>query len=338
MNRPMIDRALSSSYLGDLPAADSAAPRASGPAGHAMRITLGSLREPSCSSWWKLLDLTGGLVMSRFPAIFFGHGNPMNALLDNAYTKGWAACRRRPAEAEGDSLHFSALVCAGDRRHDSRRRRVPSIDFGGFPGGALQGDVSSAGRIRCSRGASRSCWRRLPVTLDERWGLDHGAWSVLAHVYPNADVPIVQLSIDERESGQFHYEVGKAGWPRSATRACSSSAAANLVHNLHAFRVGPAQTWSRTSGRCGSRNAREQMLTAGRAGAALSTTRSSVRKPRCVDSDGPTTIFRCSMSLRRARRTTRLAFLWRVSTGGSVSMLAVAGLDRALEGGVQSAW
>ncbi len=173
--------------------------------------------------------------MSRLPAIFFGHGNPMNALLDNAYTKAWAgvgAAVPKPRAILCISAHW--FVPETGVTISTAPRTIH--DFGGFPRALYDvaypapGDPALARRVR-------QMLAPLPVTLDDRWGLDHGAWSVLKHVYPRADVPIVQLSIDEREPASFHYEVG--------TRLASLRdegvlivGSGNLVHNLHAFAWG----------------------------------------------------------------------------------------------------
>ncbi len=173
--------------------------------------------------------------MSRLPAIFFGHGNPMNALLDNAYTKAWSAIGAalpRPNAILCISAHW--FVPETGVTVSTAPRTIH--DFGGFPPALYQvrypapGDPGLARRVQ-------QILAPLPVMLDERWGLDHGTWSVLKHVYPNADVPIVQLSIDEREPASFHYEIGRrlASLRDEGVLVVGSG---NLVHNLHAFAWG----------------------------------------------------------------------------------------------------
>ncbi len=171
----------------------------------------------------------------RLPAIFFGHGNPMNALLDNAYTRAWAAvgaALSRPRAILCISAHW--FVPETGVTVSTAPRTIH--DFGGFPRELYEvaypapGDPALARRVQ-------QLLAPLPVALDERWGLDHGTWSVLTHAYPKADIPIVQLSIDEREPASFHYEVGQ----RLAVlrdEGVLIVGSGNLVHNLHAFAWG----------------------------------------------------------------------------------------------------
>jgi 4,5-DOPA dioxygenase extradiol len=171
----------------------------------------------------------------RFPAVFFGHGNPMNALLDNAYTKAWAgigAALPRPSAILCISAHW--FVPETGVTVSTAPRTIH--DFGGFPAPLYQVQYPAPGDPALARRV-RQMLAPLPVTLDERWGLDHGTWSVLTHVYPKADVPIVQLSIDEREPASFHYEIGKRLAPLR-DEGVLIVGSGNLVHNLHAFAWG----------------------------------------------------------------------------------------------------
>jgi 4,5-DOPA dioxygenase extradiol len=173
--------------------------------------------------------------MSRLPAIFFGHGNPMNALLDNAYTKAWAAAGAavpKPRAILCISAHW--FVPETGVTISTAPRTIH--DFGGFPRALYEVAYPAPGDPALARRVQQML-APLPVTLDDRWGLDHGAWSVLKHVYPRADVPIVQLSIDEGEPASFHFEVGKrlASLRDEGVLIVGSG---NLVHNLHAFAWG----------------------------------------------------------------------------------------------------
>jgi 4,5-DOPA dioxygenase extradiol len=169
------------------------------------------------------------------PAIFFGHGNPMNALSDNAYTQAWRHIGERLPPPD-------AILCVSAHWYgpgiavtvDARPRTLH--DFGGFPAELYRvrydapGDPALARRVR-------DLLAPLPVALSDTWGLDHGTWSVLCHVYPQADVPVVQLSIDETQPAAFHFDLGRRLAALRDERILIVGSG-NLVHNLHAYAWG----------------------------------------------------------------------------------------------------
>jgi 4,5-DOPA dioxygenase extradiol len=169
------------------------------------------------------------------PAAFLGHGSPMNALERNRYTEAWSALGRRfdkPKAILAISAHWYIRGTAV-----TAMAQPPVIhDFGGFPPALhsfeypASGDPALAARVK-------SLLAPLPVRLDDEWGLDHGTWSVLCHVFPNAEVPVVQLSIDETKPAAFHFELGRRLAPLrdEGVLICGSG---NLVHNLHTYAWG----------------------------------------------------------------------------------------------------
>jgi 4,5-DOPA dioxygenase extradiol len=169
------------------------------------------------------------------PAIFFGHGNPMNALLRNSYTEAWAAIGKdvpRPKAILCISAHWY-IPGAAVTIHTSPRT---IHDFGGFPKELYQIQYSAPGDPKLAERV-RKLLSPLPVASDDHWGLDHGTWSVLCHVYPKADVPVVQLSIDESQPASFHYDLGQRLAPLREEGVLVMGSG-NLVHNLHAYAWG----------------------------------------------------------------------------------------------------
>jgi 4,5-DOPA dioxygenase extradiol len=169
------------------------------------------------------------------PTLFVGHGNPMNALQANDYTKAWAsltAALPRPRAILSVSAHW---YVPGGRATDGERPRTIH-DFGGFPRELYEVQYPAPGDPELARRVQRML-APLPIELDESWGLDHGTWSVLCHVYPEADIPVVQLSIDETQPPAFHYEIGRklAALRGEGVLVVGSG---NLVHNLHAYAWG----------------------------------------------------------------------------------------------------
>jgi 4,5-DOPA dioxygenase extradiol len=170
------------------------------------------------------------------PAIFFGHGNPLNALLRNAYTEGWAAIGRsitRPKAVLCISAHWYLPGTAVTAM--PRPRTIH--DFGGFPRELYEVQYPAPGSPELAQRV-RELLAPAPVQMDERgWGLDHGTWSVLCHVFPQADIPIVQLSIDETQPPEIHYEIGKSLSPLR-DEGVLIVGSGNLIHNLHAYAWG----------------------------------------------------------------------------------------------------
>jgi 4,5-DOPA dioxygenase extradiol len=174
-------------------------------------------------------------MMETLPTIFFGHGNPMNALANNAYTEGWRRIGERiprPRAILSISAHW--FVAGTGVTLSTAPRTIH--DFGGFPRQLYQVQYPAPGDVQLARQVHRLL-APIPVALDERWGLDHGTWSVLRHVYPAADVPIVQLSIDESKPASFHFEIGQRLAPLRAEGVLIIGSG-NLVHNLHTYAWG----------------------------------------------------------------------------------------------------
>lgn len=169
------------------------------------------------------------------PALFVGHGNPMSAIQQNAWTDGWRALGEqipRPRAILAISAHWYVPEIAVTAMPAPRTIH----DFGGFPRELFQvqypapGDPLLASRVQ-------ALLAPLSVRRDLQWGLDHGTWAVLCHMFPRADIPVVQLSIDETQPAAFHYEVGKQLAPLREEGVLILGSG-NLVHNLQAYSWG----------------------------------------------------------------------------------------------------
>ena len=163
------------------------------------------------------------------PVLFVGHGSPMNALEDNEFGRTWGEMGRqlpRPKAILCVSAHWET---SGTQVTGMEKPKTIH-DFGGFPRALFEMEYPAPGSLDLAR-LTQETIQSTPVSLDDSWGLDHGTWSILVKMFPQADIPVVQLSLDYTQSPAFHYALGKE-LARLRRKGVLILGSGNIVHNL----------------------------------------------------------------------------------------------------------
>ena len=165
----------------------------------------------------------------KMPVLFLGHGSPMNAIEENEFVQGFREIGNqipRPLAILCISAHWET---AGT--YVTAMEKPATIhDFGGFPRALFEVQYPAPGSPPLAA-ETKALVKSTEVHLDDKWGLDHGAWSVIKHLYPNADIPVIQLSLDYRMAPRYHYELAKE-LAKLRQKGILIIGSGNIVHNL----------------------------------------------------------------------------------------------------------
>ncbi len=165
----------------------------------------------------------------KMPVLFLGHGSPMNAIEDNEFVQGWKTVAKTLPKP-------NAILCVS-AHWETKGTKVTAMeqprtihDFGGFPKELFEVKYPAKGSPSFAS-ETKKIITKTEVELDQQWGLDHGCWSVVKHLYPEADVPVFQMSLDYMQTPQYHYDLAKqlAALREKGVLIVGSG---NIVHNL----------------------------------------------------------------------------------------------------------
>ena len=163
------------------------------------------------------------------PVLFMGHGSPMNGIEDNAFSRKWQEMAREIPTPTAVLVVSAHWLTRGT--HITAMDFPKTIhDFGGFPQELFQVQYPAPGSLALAR-ETAALITSAPVGLDHDWGLDHGAWTVIRHMYPDASIPVLELSIDYTKDAQYHYDLAKELY-RLRSKGVLIMGSGNMVHNL----------------------------------------------------------------------------------------------------------
>src|SRR5580704_15078263 len=167
----------------------------------------------------------------KMPVFFVGHGSPMNAIENNSYTRSWEAMGKSVTEKPNAILVVSAHWLTQGSYVSTNPSPETIYDFGGFPGELYKQTYPAPG----SPEYAKEVMKLIPEAKeDKEWGLDHGSWSVLKHLYPEAKIPVFQMSIDYYRPMQYHFDLAKR-LKALREKGVLIIGSGNVVHNLQLF-------------------------------------------------------------------------------------------------------
>lgn len=177
-----------------------------------------------------LTKITTGLTSTnKMPVLFLGHGSPMNAIEENEFVEGFRKIAKEIPKP-------NAILCVS-AHWETRGTLVTAMenpitihDFGGFPRELFEVQYPAPGSPELAE-ETKSLIHKTTVGLDDKWGLDHGAWSVIRHMYPQADIPVIQMSLDYYQNAQYHYELASE-LKSLREKGVLIIGSGNMVHNL----------------------------------------------------------------------------------------------------------
>jgi len=166
---------------------------------------------------------------AKMPVLFVGHGSPMNAIESNEFTKKW--------QQVGSSLPKPQAILCISAHWETEGTFVTAMakpktihDFGGFPQALFDIKYPANGSLALAKNTKEIVTQTI-IGLDDKWGLDHGCWSILKSMFPNADIPVVEMSLDYRKDAAYHYNLGKE-LQQLRHKGVLIIGSGNIVHNL----------------------------------------------------------------------------------------------------------
>jgi 4,5-DOPA dioxygenase extradiol len=163
------------------------------------------------------------------PVLFMGHGSPMNGIEDNAFSRKWKEMAREMPTPKAVLVVSAHWLTRGT--HITAMDFPKTIhDFGGFPQALFQVQYKAPGSLALAQ-ETAALITSTSVGLDHDWGLDHGAWTVIRHMYPDENIPVLELSIDYTKGAQYHYDLAKELY-RLRSKGVLIMGSGNMVHNL----------------------------------------------------------------------------------------------------------
>tara|TARA_R110002050_G_scaffold253780_1_gene392015 strand:+ start:829 stop:1716 length:888 start_codon:yes stop_codon:yes gene_type:complete len=192
---------------------------------------LTTLSIPMMSALNKLENITDSFDSSkRMPVLFLGHGSPMNGIEDNEFVRAF--------KKQGQQLEMPNAIIVVSAHWETNGTFVTAMqnprtihDFGGFPKELYEVQYPAPGHPKLAKEISEFINPAGTVHLDDKWGLDHGAWTVVKHLFPKADVPVIQLSLDYKMTPQQHYELAQQ-LKSLREKGVLIVGSGNMVHNL----------------------------------------------------------------------------------------------------------